>query len=134
MWLWFKYKRAEFDFSKYLEVPMAKTFEKSYYSVDTMDDGRIYMLMKLQCVMKDAWKIKSFPFDRQKLRFSIENSQYDASSLVFVEDTVGEHYSNGPSQVGILLQTASESPVASKNMKRHLAIRRQLKLNRHSVY
>ena len=86
LWLWMKYKNPEFDFSKYLEVPMAKTFEKSYYSVDTMDDGRIYMLMKLQCVMKDAWKIKSFPFDRQKLRFSIENSQYDANALVFVED------------------------------------------------
>ncbi len=93
LWLWLKYKNPDFDFSKYLEVPMAKTFEKSYYNVDTLADGRIYMLMKLQCVMKDAWKIKSFPFDKQKLRFSIENSQYDASSLVFAEDTVGEHYS-----------------------------------------
>lgn len=93
LWLWFKYKRPEFDFSKYLEIPMAKTFEMSYYNADTLEDGSIYMLMKLQCIMKDAWKIRSFPFDKQKLRFTIENSQYDASSLVFAEDTFGEHYS-----------------------------------------
>ncbi len=93
LWLWLKYKNPDFDFSKYLEVPMAKTVDKSFYTVDTLDDGRIYMLMKLQCVMKDSWKIQNFPFDEQHLRFTIENSQYDASSLVFVEDTVGRHYS-----------------------------------------
>lgn len=93
LWLWLKYKTAEFDFSKYLEVPMAKSVDKSFYTVDTLEDGRIYMLMKLQCVMKDSWKIQNFPFDRQKLRFTIENSQYDSGSLIFAEDTVGKHYS-----------------------------------------
>jgi hypothetical protein len=93
MWLWLKYKNPDFDFSKYLEVPMAKTVDKSFYTVDTLADGRIYMLMKLQCVMKDSWKIQSFPFDRQKLRFSIENSQYDSDDLVFAQDTAGKHYS-----------------------------------------
>ena len=49
--------------------------------------------MKLQCVMNDVWKIHNFPFDRQQLKFAIENSQYDAHDLVFVEDTLGKHYS-----------------------------------------
>ncbi len=93
MWLWLKYKNQEFDFSRYLEVPMAKSVDKSFYNSDTLEDGSIYMLMKLQCVMKDSWKIEHFPFDKQKLRFSIENSQYDASDLIFVEDTFGNHYS-----------------------------------------
>ncbi len=93
MWLWLKYKNQDFDFSKYLEVPMAKTVDKSFYTVDTLVDGRIYMLMKLQCVMKDSWRIDHFPFDRQKLRFSIENSQYDSDDLIFIEDTFGNHYS-----------------------------------------
>jgi hypothetical protein len=74
-------------------VPMAKEVDKSFYTVDTLEDGRIYMLMKLQCIMKDSWKIQSFPFDRQKLRFTIENSQYDSKHLVFAEDTLGKHYS-----------------------------------------
>ena len=93
LWLWLKYRNPDFDFSRYLEVPMAKTVDKSFYTVDTLDDGRIYMLMKLQCVMKDSWKIQSFPFDRQKLRFTIENSQYDSKHLIFAEDTLGKHYS-----------------------------------------
>jgi hypothetical protein len=93
LWLWLKYKNPDFDFSKYLEVPMAKTVDKSFYTVDTLTDGRIYMLMKLQCVMKDSWKIDNFPFDRQKLKFTIENSQYDSDDLVFSVDTLGAHYS-----------------------------------------
>ncbi len=93
MWLWLKYKNPDFDFSKYLEIPMAKAVDKSFYTVDTLEDGRIYMLMKLQCIMKDNWKIDNFPFDHQKLRFSIENSQYGAEDLVFAEDTLGKHYS-----------------------------------------
>jgi hypothetical protein len=92
LWLWLKYKRPEFDFTKNLEVPMAKTFEKSYSTVDTLEDGTIYLLMKLQCVMKGTWQIQNYPFDKQKLRFSIENSNYDASQLVFVADTFGKHY------------------------------------------
>ncbi len=93
LWLWLKYKNADFDFSKYLEVPMAKEVDKSFYTVDTLGGGRIYMLMKLQCIMRDAWIIDNFPFDKQKLRFTIENSQYDSGDLIFKEDTVGEHYS-----------------------------------------
>jgi hypothetical protein len=48
--------------------------------------------MKMQCLMKDSWRIRNFPFDKQKLRLSIENSQYDSKSLVFVTDTVGKNY------------------------------------------
>lgn len=90
-WLWLKYKNKDFDFMNNLEVPQAKTVEKSFSMVDTTGD-RIYMQMKLQCVMKDSWKIDNFPFDIQKLRLSIENSQYDSKSLIFVPDTVGEHF------------------------------------------
>lgn len=92
LWLWMKYRNTDFDFMKNLEVPMAKSVEKSYATIDTLEDGRIYMLMKLQCVMKGVWNINNFPFDRQKLRFSIENSMYDSKALVFSSDTVGKHY------------------------------------------
>lgn len=90
-WLWMKYKNKEFDFTQNLEVPMAKTVTKSFFTIDS-SDNRIYILMKLQCVMKDSWKIDKFPFDRQKLRLSIENSQFDSESLVFAVDTVGKQF------------------------------------------
>jgi hypothetical protein len=91
LWLWLKYKNKKFDFAKNLEIPMAKSVDKSFYTIDT-SGKQVSMQMKLQCVMKDSWRIENFPFDRQTLRFSIENSQYDARSLVFVADTVGQHF------------------------------------------
>ena len=91
LWLWLKYKNKEFDFDKNLEIPMAKSVEKSFSTIDTSGE-QVYMQMKLQCVMKDSWRIGNFPFDRQTLRFSIENSQYDSKSLVFVADTAGQHF------------------------------------------
>jgi Ca2+/Na+ antiporter len=91
LWLWLKYKNKDFDFVQNLEVPQAKTVVKSFSTIDTTGN-KIYIIMKLQCVMKDSWKINSFPFDRQKLRLTIENSQYDSKSLIFVADTLGNHY------------------------------------------
>ena len=91
LWLWLKYKNKKFDFLQNLEVPQAKSVTKSFSTVDSTG-GQIYLLMKLQCVMKDSWAINNFPFDKQKLRFSIENSQFDSKSLVFVADTLGKHF------------------------------------------
>jgi len=91
LWLWLKYKNKALGFDKNLEIPMAKTVDKSFSTIDSSGD-EVYMQMKLQCVMKDSWKIANFPFDRQTLRFSIENSQFDTKSMVFVPDTVGQHF------------------------------------------
>ena len=90
-WLWLKYKNKDFDFLQNLEVPLAKTVTRSFATVDS-SGKEIYMLMKLQCLMKDSWKINDFPFDRQKLRLSIENSQYDSHSLIFIPDSLGKHF------------------------------------------
>jgi len=91
LWLWLKYKNKDFNFVDNLEVPMAKSFTKSFSTIDT-SGGTVFLQMKLQCVMKDAWRITNFPFDRQTLRFSIENSQYDSKALIFKADTVGMNY------------------------------------------
>jgi hypothetical protein len=90
-WLWLKYKNKKFDFVQNLEIPQAKTVTKSFSTIDS-SDGQVYLLMKIQCVMKDSWRIENFPFDLQKLRLSIENSQFDAKSLVFVVDSFGKHF------------------------------------------
>lgn len=90
-WLWMKYRNRDFNFLDNLEVPQAKTVEKSFSTIDSSGE-EIYMQMKLQCVMKDSWRIANFPFDRQTLRLSFENSQFDSRYLVFVPDTVGNHF------------------------------------------
>jgi hypothetical protein len=90
-WLWLKYKNKDFDFMQNLEVPQAKTTTRSFATIDT-SNNQVYLLMKMQCLMKDSWRIRNFPFDKQKLRLSIENSQFDSKSMVFVPDTVGKNY------------------------------------------
>lgn len=90
-WLWLKYKNKDFDFMQNLEVPQAKSVTRSFATTDT-SDNQVYLLMKMQCIMKDSWRIRNFPFDKQRLRLSIENSQFDSKSLVFVADTVGKNY------------------------------------------
>ncbi|MBC7382308.1 MAG: hypothetical protein H7296_04845 [Bacteroidia bacterium] len=90
-WLWFKYKNHAFDFAKNVEVPFAKSIEKSDNFNDT-SDGEVFTLMKIKCVMKQAWKVHNYPFDKQKLEVHIENSQFDARSLVFIADTAGRHF------------------------------------------
>lgn len=91
LWLWMKYKNRRFNFLDNLEIPGAKTVDKSFATIDSSGE-EVYLQMKLQCVMKDSWKIGNFPFDHQNLRLSIENSQYDSKKLVFVADTLGNHY------------------------------------------
>jgi hypothetical protein len=90
-WLWLKYKNPKLDFVNNLEVPNAKTVEKAFSTIDT-SGGIIFQQMKLQCVLKESWKISNFPFDEQKLRIFLENSQFDAANMVFVEDTLGNHF------------------------------------------
>lgn len=58
---------------------MPKQF-REIFTIDSSDD-KVSMLMKMQCVMKDSWRITNFPFDQQKLRLSIENSQFDSHIL-----------------------------------------------------
>jgi hypothetical protein len=91
LWLWMKYRNRKFDFLQNMEIPMAKTVTKSFSTIDSSGD-KVYLLMKLQCVMKDEWRIDNFPFDRQSLRFSIENSQFDSTTLIFCPDTFGKHF------------------------------------------
>lgn len=94
LWLWMKYKVTKprkFDFMQNLEIPQAKSFTKLYSTVDS-SNGRVYILMKLQCIMKDTWRIANFPFDRQRLRLAIENSQYDSKALIFAPDTSGKNF------------------------------------------
>ena len=90
-WLWLKYKNKDFNFVDNLEIPQAKTVVKSFTTIDSSNE-EIYILMKLQCIMKDTWKITNFPFDHQTLRLSIENSQFDKDALVFLADTAGKQF------------------------------------------
>ena len=90
-WLWFVHGNAEFDFSKQLDIPNAKSIEFEEPITDSLD-GKAWVIMKMKCVMKENWNVSDFPFDQQHLRVSIENTLFDNTSLVFVPDTLGSRF------------------------------------------
>ena len=97
-WLWIKYKKSkdkanDLDFINNLEIPNAETFSWSYLIVDsTSNPDSVYMQMKMLCEMKDNWSIRNFPFDKQQMNISLENSQFTAEQMVFIIDSSGNHY------------------------------------------
>lgn len=90
-WLWMLYDNPEFDFTNQVEVPNAKTMEKPDILVDTIK-GMTWVLMKMKCIMKQSWEVSDYPFDDQELKLHVENTMFDAGSLVFKADTAGSKY------------------------------------------
>ncbi len=143
-WLWLKYKNPELDFISNLEIPNAKTVEQTFTTIDT-SGGEIFLQMKMQCVIKDSWTISNFPFDQQKMRLFIENSQYDASSMIFVADTLGEHFDKRFTLRGWYIdsciittgkrvyQTAFGDESAVKQETEYSAFRVRLSISRESI-
>lgn len=91
-WVWMSYSNPIFDFTKRVEVPQAKEMEVQDIMTNTDSSGKIYVLMKLRCVMKQSWSVHDFPFDKQNLDINIENSEFDIRNLVFIADETGSHY------------------------------------------
>ncbi len=91
-WLWVLYKNNnKFDFPKQIDIPNAKDIAEPEIISDTIGNN-IWQLLKMKSVMKQNWKVKDFPFDKQRLIVHVENSIYDRNSLVFVPDSLGSSY------------------------------------------
>ncbi len=90
-WLWFLYNNPEFDFSKQLDIPNAKSIDPPEIMSDSID-GQAWVIMKMKCTMKESWKVDDFPFDSQHLNIQIENTLFDKDDLVFAPDLAGSRY------------------------------------------
>ena len=90
-WLWFLYSNPEFDFSKQLDIPNAKSIDEPEIMIDSIE-GKAWVLMKMKCVMKESWEVGDFPFDSQHLHVQIENSLFSNDDLIFDPDLAGSRY------------------------------------------
>jgi hypothetical protein len=90
-WLWFLHNNSDFDFSKQLDIPNAKSIEFEEPILDSLD-GKAWVIMKMKCTMKESWNVSDFPFDRQHLKMEIENTLFDKTTLIFEPDVKGSRY------------------------------------------
>lgn len=91
MWLWTLYQNVAFDFATQLDIPNAKTIDEPQVIVDVID-GTTWQLMKIKCTMKQNWKVRNYPFDKQHLVVHIENNIFENGRLVYVADKLGSTY------------------------------------------
>lgn len=90
-WLWMLYDSPEIEFHDDVEIPNAKTLHFDAI-VDDSTEGNKWVQLKITATMKETWHVKDYPFDEQELHIIVENSKYDARTVVFVPDTVGQYY------------------------------------------
>ncbi len=90
-WLWFLYNNPNFDFSKQLDIPNAKSIEFPTPITDSLS-GKSWVMFKMKAVMKESWNVADFPFDHQHLRIQVENTVFDSSSLIFQPDLEGSRF------------------------------------------
>lgn len=90
-WLWMLYDSPDIEFHDDVEIPNAKTLNFDAM-VDDSTAGNKWIQLKITANMKQTWNVKDYPFDEQELQIIIENSKYDARTVVFVPDTVGQYF------------------------------------------
>jgi hypothetical protein len=90
-WLWMVFKNHNLNFKDDVEVPNAKEIITDEYIEDNLDSLK-WIQMRLKCKMKQSYKINDYPFDKQHLTIFVENSKFDANSVVFAADTVGKAF------------------------------------------
>jgi hypothetical protein len=90
-WLWMLYDSPDIEFHDDVEIPNAKTLTFDA-TVDDSTAGNKWIQLKITANMKQTWNVKDYPFDEQELSIIVENSKYDARTVVFVPDTVGQYF------------------------------------------
>lgn len=90
-WLWMLYDSPDIEFHDDVEIPNAKTLNFDAM-VDDSTAGYKWIQLKITANMKQTWNVKDYPFDEQELHIIVENAKYDARTVVFVPDTVGQYF------------------------------------------
>ena len=91
MYMWFKWKDRDIDPSRSFEFLNAfelwgHTLTYDSTKPERLADGSYYQVLRNQGKFNTKLPLGRYPFDTQHLRIAIEDSQEDASGLVYVPD------------------------------------------------
>ncbi len=90
-WMWFHCKNDSINSLTAIEFVNAKEF--SYMLPFYEKVGNInWSAQKCKAVVKNAYNLENFPFDKQYLKIELEESVFDTTNLVFIADKIGSKY------------------------------------------
>jgi hypothetical protein len=86
--LWCLYNDSTFDFEKELEFINCEDFTLNGISVDDLDEKK-WFYTKALIESRQKYSTRNYPFDSQRIVFTIESSEYTTDDFVFVPDLKG---------------------------------------------
>jgi hypothetical protein len=88
---WCRYTNPSFDFANEFEVMNSNdvTLESPY--IETIGNEYLFST-KTKATVRQLWKTKDYPFDKQTLVISVESSKNDTTKMVFVCDHKNSRY------------------------------------------
>ncbi|MFN4819219.1 MAG: hypothetical protein ACK5F4_06615 [Ignavibacteria bacterium] len=88
---WCRYSNPSFDFANEFEVMNSNdvTLESPY--IETVGKDFLFST-KTKATVRQLWKTKDYPFDKQTLVISVESSKNDTTKMVFVCDRKNSRY------------------------------------------
>ena len=88
---WCRYDNPIFDFANEFEVMNSNdvTLESPYIQNVGND---ILFSTKTKATVRQLWKTKDYPFDKQTLVISVESSKHDTTKMVFIKDKKNSGY------------------------------------------
>lgn len=90
-WMWFHCKNDSINSLTSIEFTNAKEFAYMLPFYEKVGDIN-WSAQKCKAIVKNAYNLENFPFDKQYLKIELEESVFDTTSLVFVADIAGSKY------------------------------------------
>ena len=110
-WMWMNYKNDSLNFQDNQDITNSKSIEFTHYSKEKKA-GINWATQKCKAQVMHQWDISNYPFDRQKLRIEIEDTEYDTSQMIYVADKLNSKLNPG--------LVSSEWSIESFSIKDHV--------------
>lgn len=91
-WVWSTYDPAKLPadwvFFECIEIVNARSWEVNDIEnfIIERPDGKRHAMAKVTAVLNQSWDTQAFPFDKQKLRLSIESVALDSTQIGYIPD------------------------------------------------
>jgi len=86
--LWFLYNNSNYNFEKEIEFINCDEFSFNGTSIEALENQH-WFYTKALIKSRQNFSTRSYPFDSQKLIFSVESSEYTTKDFIFKPDLIG---------------------------------------------